>query len=482
MWRDYFNVTSIAEALQILAERGERARIVAGGTDLLIEMERGVRKGIDTLVDVTRIPGLDRIVLDEEETIHLGPLVTHNHCVSSKIITERASPLAQAAWEVGAPQIRNRGTIAGNLITASPANDTITPLMALGAQVRLRSASGERVSTLEDFYQGVRRTVMGPDEMLVDIFFPAMSANQRGVFLKFGLRKAQAISLVDIALLLTFSGADPRNLTSGVIEKAVIALGAVAPTIIHAEEAEVYLSGRRLDTETVETAARLAQSVARPIDDVRSTKEYRSEMVRVGVSRGLRRISSSSEREGFPERAVLLWGKEYLGEAPAIEQSTYHTAGSPIETTINGEARSFTSGYDKTLLRFLREEAGLTGTKEGCAEGECGACTVYLDGIAVMSCLVPAARAHRAEIVTVEGLAYDGYLHPVQQAFIETGAVQCGYCTPGLIMSAAKLLEENPQPATDEVQQAITGNLCRCTGYYKIVQAIELAAQMEVQG
>ena len=148
-----------------------------------------------------------------------------------------------------------------------------------------------------------------------------------------------------------------------------------------------------------------------------------------------------------------------------------------IKLTINGESVEAAVEPNQTLLQFLREDLSLTGTKHGCGLGDCGACTVIMDGKAVNSCLVLAVQASGKEVLTIEGMASGAELHPIQQAFVDKGAIQCGYCTPGMILSAKAFLDENPRPSENDIRTAISGNLCRCTGYQKIVEAIQAAAQ-----
>ena len=147
-----------------------------------------------------------------------------------------------------------------------------------------------------------------------------------------------------------------------------------------------------------------------------------------------------------------------------------------ITLTINGQTRTIQTPPMKRLLDVLREDLHLTGTKEGCGEGECGACSVIFNGELVNSCLIPALQAEGAEIITIEGLTHDERMHPIQQCFLENGGAQCGICTPGMIIATHQLLEKHPQPTLSQIQEGLSGNLCRCTGYMRIFEAVQAAA------
>lgn len=464
MWQTYFQPTQFEEALALLHEHAGRARLVAGGTDVVVELQRGVRP-TTTLIDLTALHNL-KYIHEEQGQIELGALTTHNDVIASPLCVQHALPLAQACWEVGAPQIRTRATIAGNLVTASPANDTITALTALDAQLVLASQRGERIVAIDNFYAGFRRTVLEPDELIRAIRIPMMNTNQHGLFLKLGLRRAQAISVLDLAIVLTFDGNSISN--------ARIALGSLAPTIVHARTVEAYLAGKQLNKEVCQQAGRLILHDVSPIDDVRGSATYRQATLGALMTHALERIATGNEAENWMAHPIL------LDTGAASEQPATETFNGAIDTIINGKRYHLTDAHHKTLLNALREDAALTGTKEGCAEGECGACTVWLNGQAVMACLVPAPQAHNSSITTIEGLApNEQSLHPLQQAFIDCAAVQCGYCIPGMLMAGAKLLQEQPEPAFEQIRTALSGNICRCTGYRKILDAVQQVAQGE---
>jgi carbon-monoxide dehydrogenase medium subunit len=346
----------------------------------------------------------------------------------------------------------------------------------------MASASGERTVMVETFSPGFRQTVLQPGELVTAITVPKLTGTQRGIYRKLGLRRAQAISVIHLAIVLDLDG--------DLVRSSRIAYGCLAPTVVRGSQTEAFLTGKRLAAESCAEAGRIARRDVSPIDDIRGTAGYRLATLERLVADSLSRLAKGTESEGLPDSPVLLRGRSHTTNsvdghselarnlppvAPPYGSTKPETG---IRTTVNSKPITWpVEAMRKTLLDALREDSRLTGAKEGCAEGECGACTVWLDGQAVMACLVPAAQANGATVTTIEGLASgEGMLHPLQQAFIDQAAVQCGYCIPGMLMAGAMLLDERPEPDTAAIQSALSGNLCRCTGYRKIFAAMRQAA------
>ena len=464
LYQAYESPTLMAEALQLKCNLGSQARLCAGGTDLLLELERNPQSNL-TLLDLTRIPGQADITAHAGGTFALGPLVTHNQCIAHAGLRARAFPLVRACWEVGSPPLRNRATIVGNLVSASPANDAIVPLSVLNTEVTVASLHrGERVLPLAEFITGYRTTALEPDELVTGITLQGLKETERGTFIKLGLRHAQAISVVSVAVVIaTEDGSTDFPLT-----ELRIALGAVDATIVRAHAAEDFGRDHLLDEATIAQIGALAADEASPRDDVRGHADYRSAMVSALVQRALHSLATGKERKGWSDRQVMLWGQSggtYSSAGTALER--------PMEAMVNGERVALAPG--RILLHSLRE-AGCHEIKEGCAEGECGSCTVFLDDKAVLACMIPAERAAGCKVETAAGLPAGEQLSPLQQAFVDCGSVQCGYCIPGFIMSGTKLLQEIPRPTLAQIQEAYMGNLCRCTGYAKILDATLAAA------
>jgi carbon-monoxide dehydrogenase medium subunit len=287
---DYYAPESISEACELLARLGSGAKVIAGGTDVLSKMKQEMLV-TQAFVSLKNIRQLGNIEFVEGRGVVIGAKATHNDLVDSPILQGKYPAICETAHSMANLQVRNRGTIGGNIVNAVPSADLPPILIALGATVTLVGTAGERTLLLEDFFVGPGQTVIGPDEILIEIVVPNQSVTGSS-YLKFGLRHSGALAVVGVAAAVT--------LQNGIIEDARIVLGAVAPVPMRAREAEDVLTGRMASEELLEEAGKRASRECRPISDIRGSEEYRRDMVKVFTKRALRKAlyGNISEEDG----------------------------------------------------------------------------------------------------------------------------------------------------------------------------------------
>jgi carbon-monoxide dehydrogenase medium subunit len=285
---EYFEPKTLTEAVSLLGHYNGQASLLAGGTDLLVEIKEQLRSP-DYVVNIKKIPGLDHLTYDVTHGLRIGSLTTVRTVETSPLIKREYAGLAQAARELGSIQVRNRATVAGNICRASPSADTLPPLIADGATVKVSGPGGERVILLEAFFTGPGQTVLAPDEIVVEIAIPRRPAYTGKVYLKHGRRKAMELATVGVAVALTLAGE--------ICQEIRIVLGAVAPTPIRARKAEQILRGQTAADQAVAMAAQAAMAESRPISDVRGSAEYRREMVRVLTDRAIKQALQMARTE-----------------------------------------------------------------------------------------------------------------------------------------------------------------------------------------
>jgi aerobic carbon-monoxide dehydrogenase medium subunit len=288
----YFEPETAAEACSLISNGANKAKILAGGTDLLVKMKRGL-EGPQSLVSLKRITAFSEIRYIAGESLNIGALVTISRLITSSIINEEFEILGQAAGMMALPQVRNRGTIGGNLCNASPAADTAPALIALGSRVKVTGLTGERTIPLEEFFTGPGQTVLRHDEILTEIRVPVPSCRAGGSYVKLSLRHHD-LATVSVAAMVVLS---PEG---RVCEDARIVLGAVAPTVIRSHQAEQALKGRTLDEGMIKASARAAAETARPISDIRASAEYRKEMVMVLAGRAIVQAVEAARKRLHP--------------------------------------------------------------------------------------------------------------------------------------------------------------------------------------
>ena len=437
---DYVRAHSTDEAFAQLQKHGSEARVLAGGQSLVPAMRfRLARPAV--LVDINAVRELDYMKMNGALTIG---------AIARDTAIERAPWIRDPKWAllhdvsrvVADPVVRQMATVVGSLCHNDPAGDWTTAALAARASVVVRGTNGERTVSIDDFLVDSFTTAVADGEMALAARFPVPGERTAGSYQKVERKVgdyATAAAAVQISL-----NAD------GTIGQAGIALSAAGACAVRVAEAEKLLTGQKPTSDVDSCSGR--RSVPEESAAGRSSRQHRIQ-----------------ETPGWRPR----------GARPSTGSSASGGAGMKVNVKINGVAYERDVEPRTLLAYFLREECGLTGTHVGCDTSSCGCCVVVLDGDrAVKSCSMFAVQADGHEILTVEGMAQGGALHPIQQAFWDQHGLQCGYCTPGMMLTSYVLLKNNSNPTEAEVREGLAGNLCRCTGYQNIVKAVQQASDV----
>src|SRR5437016_3646898 len=453
---EYAAPETLAEALALLREHGAEAKVLAGGQSLVPLLNYRLARP-RLVVDINGLP-LAGVRVDNG-SLQLGALTRHHELEELPEIARSAPLLPEVARLIGNVRVRSLGTVGGSLAHADPAAELPMAVVALDARLTLASASGSRTVPARDFFTGYLSTALAPDELLTAIQVPVTLG--MGWAVEEFARRAGDFAVVAVAAGVSL---DRR----GRVDDARLALGGVADRPVRATAAEDVLRGQEPSAERLARAAEVVRERLDPQSDAFASGAYRRLLAGVLTRRALTRAVSSEGASTAPSEASP---RRIAAAKPPLEASPQRGAGRK-GLMINGRARDVDVRPGQTLLEVLRDTLGIFDVKEGCGEGVCGACTVLLDGRPVSSCLTLAAAARGRALLTVSGLEREGGLHPLQEAFVRHGGVQCGFCTPGMLLTTLAFLERHPRPSRDAIRTALEGNLCRCTGYAKILDAV----------
>ncbi len=487
---DYVRPATAADAVAALADAGDDGKVLAGGQSLVpvLAMRLG-RPAV--LVDINAISGLDKLSL-AGDTFYVGATVRQRQ-IERHPGAAAVPLLAMALPWVGHRELRGRGTVCGSLAHADPAAELPAVAACLNATLDIEGPSGRRSVTAREFFTGPMSTVLQPDELLLRARFPVASPGEGFAFAEIARRHGD-FALAGVAIHVSRS-------PSGEIQDATLAAFGVSGCPVARDVTAMLTSA--VDSSAATPGAPQAAELVRALTpamsalanelvdtpgDMHASRAYRRRLLTVLAARQLGAAYTRAAEDGSAS------ARTGARSSPGVARTRPRPAPTPpapltpadgrvtTHLTVNGKPVTLTLPSRVTLADALRDHLGLTGTHLGCEHGICGMCTVLVDGQAARSCLLFACQLESAEVLTIEGLGRPGRLHPLQQAFGRHHALQCGFCTPGFLLSAYDLLTHKPEVTQEELPVELSGVLCRCTGYRNILSAVADVARTHPDG